>query len=72
MKTTVIKLYFKKGKPIYHKFYIKKKKTKNGKTLFCKKFKKFFFRWVNWDVVSSPGLISANFNKQFRCSWNWN
>lgn len=71
MKTKVIKLHFKKGKPIYHKFYIKKKKTKNGKNIFCKKIKKLFFKWVDWDNVSSPGLRHANFNKQFQCSWNW-
>jgi len=59
MKTKVIKIHFKKAKPKYHKFYIKKKKTKNGKSLFCKKIKKFFFRFVTFDVVNSPAIGNA-------------
>ncbi len=54
-----IKIHFKKAKPTYLDFYIKKKRTKNGRAQFCKKKRIFRFKIITWDLVSSPSLSNA-------------
>lgn len=54
-----IKIHFKKAKPQYHDFYVKKKRTKNGRAQFCKRKRRFKFRFITWDVVSSPSISEA-------------
>lgn len=56
MKPRYGKIHFKKSKPIYHKFYVKKKTTKNGRTKFVKKKRIFRIRIITFDQVSSPSL----------------
>ena len=62
MKCKVIKLHFKKAKPKYHKFWAKKKKTKNGRVQFYKKKVRFSFRIMTFDMVASPSLNTAQAN----------
>lgn len=59
MKTKGIKLHFKKAKSKYHKFYVKKKRTKNGRAQFLKKKFRFTFKVITYDLVASPSLNSA-------------
>ena len=56
MKNKVIKLHFKKAKPKYHKFWIKKKRTKNGRAYFSKKKIRFSFKIITFNIVFSPSL----------------
>jgi hypothetical protein len=53
------KIHSKKAKPKYYDFYVKKKRTKNGKAQFCKKKRIFRFRIISWDLVGSPGISEA-------------